>query len=107
MGKRMGSPLGSRNNPNGRPKSDTVRLTKAARERFDRQLAEGIDDIFTALFEAGDEGQGHRGPVAPRQPRRADPQGRARQLQHAAAVRRPPNAPRRSATSSTRSARAS
>ena len=29
-----------------------MRLTKAARERFDRQLALGIDDIFRALFEA-------------------------------------------------------
>jgi hypothetical protein len=43
---------GLHNNPNGRPNSDTVRLTRAARERFDRQLAEGIDDIFKALFEA-------------------------------------------------------
>jgi hypothetical protein len=40
-------------NPNGRPKSDTVKLTKAARECFDRQLAEKLPDIFTALFEAG------------------------------------------------------
>lgn len=40
-------------NPNGRPKSDTVRLTKAARERFDRQLADKLSDIFTALFDAG------------------------------------------------------
>ena len=38
------------NNPNGRLKSVTVKLTRAARERFDRQLAEGIDDIFRALF---------------------------------------------------------
>src|SRR6476661_7412731 len=52
-GVRRGGPKkGSRNNPNGRPKSDTVRLTKAARERFDRQLADSIDDIFTALFAA-------------------------------------------------------
>jgi hypothetical protein len=28
-------------------------LTKTARERFDRQLAEKLPDIFTALFEAG------------------------------------------------------
>ena len=40
-------------NPHGRPQSDTVKLTKAARERFDRQLAEKLPDIFTALFEAG------------------------------------------------------
>jgi hypothetical protein len=40
-------------NPNGRPKSDTVKLTKTARERFDRQLAEKLPDLFTALFEAG------------------------------------------------------
>ena len=39
--------------PIGRPRNEVVRLTKAARERFDRQLAEGLDDIFTALFEAG------------------------------------------------------
>jgi len=39
--------------PNGRPKSESVRLTKAARERFDRQLAEKLSDIFTALFDAG------------------------------------------------------
>jgi hypothetical protein len=35
-------------NSNGRPKSECVRLTKAARERFDRQLAEGL-----AWFAAG------------------------------------------------------
>jgi hypothetical protein len=40
-------------NSNGRPKSECVRLTKAARERFDRQLAEGLDDIFAAWFAAG------------------------------------------------------
>jgi hypothetical protein len=40
-------------NPNGRPRSETVKLTKTARERFDRQLAEKLPDIFTALFEAG------------------------------------------------------
>ena len=40
-------------NPNGRPRSETVKLTKTARERFDRQPAEKLPDIFTALFEAG------------------------------------------------------
>ena len=40
-------------NPHGRPRSETVKLTKTARERFDRQLAENLPDIFTALFEAG------------------------------------------------------
>jgi hypothetical protein len=40
-------------NPHGRPRSETVKLTKTARERFDRQLAEKLPDIFTALFEAG------------------------------------------------------
>ena len=40
-------------NPNGRPRSETVKLTKTARERFDRQLADKLPDIFTALFEAG------------------------------------------------------
>jgi hypothetical protein len=40
-------------NPNGRPRSDTVKLTKAARERFDRQLSEKLPDIFSALLEAG------------------------------------------------------
>ena len=40
-------------NPHGRPTSETVKLTKTAREHFDRQLAEKLPDIFTALFEAG------------------------------------------------------
>src|SRR3954454_19133308 len=40
-------------NPHGRPRSETVKLTKTARERFDRQLAEKLPDIFTPLFEAG------------------------------------------------------
>ena len=40
-------------NPHGRPRSEAVKLTKTARERFDRQLAEKLPDIFTALFEAG------------------------------------------------------
>src|SRR3954447_14701856 len=40
-------------NPNGRPRSETVKVTKTARERFDRQLADKLPDIFTALFEAG------------------------------------------------------
>jgi hypothetical protein len=40
-------------NPHGRPRSETVKLTKTAREHFDRQLAEKLPDIFTALFEAG------------------------------------------------------
>jgi hypothetical protein len=44
-------------NPNGRPQSDTVKLTKAARERFDRQLADKLSDIFTALFDAGTKGK--------------------------------------------------
>jgi hypothetical protein len=48
-----GPAKGTVNNPSGRPRSDVVRLTKAARERFDRQLAERLPDIFTALFEAG------------------------------------------------------
>ena len=39
--------------PPGRPRSETVKLTKTAREHFDRQLAEKLPDIFTALFEAG------------------------------------------------------
>jgi hypothetical protein len=39
--------------PIGRPRNEVVRLTKAARERFDRQIAEGLDDIFKALLEAG------------------------------------------------------
>ena len=39
-------------NPNGRPRSETVKLTKTAREHFDRQLAEKLPDTFTALFEA-------------------------------------------------------
>src|SRR3954464_846565 len=49
----MGAPKGSRRNPNGRPKSDVIRLTKAARERFDRQLAENLDDVFKAILEVG------------------------------------------------------
>ena len=53
MLRRGGPPKGSHNNPHGRPRSDTLRLTRAARERFDRQVAEGIDDIFAALFQAG------------------------------------------------------
>src|SRR3954462_2052163 len=40
-------------NPHGRPRSETVKLTKTAREHFDRQLADKLPDIFTALFEAG------------------------------------------------------
>ena len=40
-------------NPHGRPRSETVKLTKTACEHFDRQLAENLPDIFTALFEAG------------------------------------------------------
>ena len=48
-----GPSKGTINNRNGRPRSDIVRLTKAARERFDRQLAERLPDIFAALFEAG------------------------------------------------------
>jgi hypothetical protein len=40
-------------NPHGRPQSDIVKLTKAARERFDRQLADKLPDIFMALFDAG------------------------------------------------------
>ena len=44
-------------NPNGRPRSETVKLTKTAREHFDRQLAEKLPDIFTALFEAGTKGK--------------------------------------------------
>ena len=48
-----GPAKGTVNNPSGRPRSDVVRLTKAARERFDRQLAERLPDIFTALFDAG------------------------------------------------------
>src|SRR4051812_24000057 len=48
-----GPAKGTVNNPSGRPRSDVVRLTKAARERFDRQLAEKLPDIFTALFDAG------------------------------------------------------
>ena len=40
-------------NPHGRPRSVTVKLTKTAREHFDRQLAGRGPDIFTALFEAG------------------------------------------------------
>jgi len=49
----MGAPKGSRRNPDGRPKSDVIRLTKAARERFDRQLAENLDDVFKAILEVG------------------------------------------------------
>ena len=49
----MGAPKGSRRNPNGRPKSDVIRLTKAGRERFDRQLAEKLDDFFKAILEVG------------------------------------------------------
>ena len=48
-----GAPKGSRRNPNGRPKGDVIRLTKAARERFDRQLAENLDDVFKAILEVG------------------------------------------------------
>jgi hypothetical protein len=40
-------------NARGRPTSDIVKLTKAARDRFDQQLANKLPDIFTALFEAG------------------------------------------------------
>ena len=39
-------------NSNGRPKSEAVKLSKAARERFEKQLATGLDDIFKAVFEA-------------------------------------------------------
>jgi len=49
----MGAPKGSRRNPDGRAKSDVIRLTKAARERFDRQLAENLDDVFKAILEVG------------------------------------------------------
>ena len=49
----MGAPKGRRRNPDGRPKSDVIRLTKAARERFDRQLAENLDDVFKAILEVG------------------------------------------------------
>jgi hypothetical protein len=48
-----GPAKGTVNNSSGRPRSNVVRLTKAARERFDRQLAVKLPDIFTALFEAG------------------------------------------------------
>src|SRR6476620_6150219 len=48
-----GPAKGTVNNPSGRPRSDVVRLTKAARVRFDRQPAEKLPDIFTALFDAG------------------------------------------------------
>ena len=45
-------------NPDGRPRSETVKLTKTARERFDRQLAEKLPDIFTAQWSAPNEERG-------------------------------------------------
>ena len=69
----MGAPKGSRRNPDGRPKSDVIRLTKATRERFDRQLAENLDDVFKAILEVGTQGQGHGGTEPACQPRGSDP----------------------------------
>src|SRR3954447_23977516 len=42
-------------NKAGRPKSPTITLTRQARERFDRKVAENIDALFEALFEAATE----------------------------------------------------
>ena len=42
-------------NKAGRPKSTTIALTRRARERFDRKVAENIDALFEALFEAATE----------------------------------------------------
>ena len=38
-----------------RPKSKTIALTRRARDRFDRKVAENIDALFEALFEAATE----------------------------------------------------
>ena len=73
-------------NPNGRPRSETVKLTKTARERFDCQLAEKLPDIFTALFRSRHEGQGHCRAVPPRQSGRASAQGCSGQCQDPTAV---------------------
>ena len=50
--RRSGPPKGSRNNPKGKPKSATVRLTRAAREHFERDLASNAERIFEALLAA-------------------------------------------------------
>ena len=42
-------------NKAGRPKSTTITLTRLARDRFDRKVAENIDALFEALFEAATE----------------------------------------------------
>src|SRR5918995_6983374 len=42
-------------NKGGRPKSDTLTLTKQARDRFNRKVVQNIDTLFEALFEAATE----------------------------------------------------
>jgi hypothetical protein len=39
-------------NKGGRPKSDTITLTKQARDRFNRKVIQNIDTLFDALFDA-------------------------------------------------------
>jgi hypothetical protein len=39
-------------NKGGRPKSDTIALTKYARDRFNRKVVQNIDTLFDALFDA-------------------------------------------------------
>ena len=39
-------------NKGGRPKSDTITLTKQARDRFNRKVVQNIDTLFDALFDA-------------------------------------------------------
>src|SRR3954466_5821520 len=36
----------------GRPKSDTITLTRQARDRFNRKVVQNIDTLFDALFDA-------------------------------------------------------
>ena len=39
-------------NKGGRPKSDTITLTKQARDRFNRKVVQNVDTLFNALFDA-------------------------------------------------------
>src|SRR3954466_15722614 len=39
-------------NKGGRPKSDTITLTKQARDRFNRKVVQNIVTLFDALFDA-------------------------------------------------------
>src|SRR4051794_41697583 len=45
-------------NKGGRPKSDTITLTRQARDRCNRKVVQNIDTLFDALFDAATKGGG-------------------------------------------------